>query len=130
MAEQENKPQEQAAGAQPAAAPQSPQAMQQGQQKPCPKDCMKCSLGHQIYCTAQMTFNSFSVLSHIITQINAQMAQVEAQSLKLDAVTEKIDAQSAKIAELSGRISVIESERAEFASPEPMQGDLFPTEKK
>ena len=68
-------------------------------------------MGHQIYCAAQMTFNSFSVMNAIIQRI--------------DALSEKIDAQSAKIAELSGRIAVIESDQSEFAAPQPIQGDLF-----
>ena len=48
---------------------------------------------------------------------------------RLDAQTAKIDAQSAKIAELSGRIAAIESEQSEFATPMPMQGELFKEEK-
>ena len=107
MAEIDNKPQEQVV-AQPAAA-------QQPQGRPCPKDCSKCTWGHQIYCTAKMTFDSFSVMNAIIQRLDAQTA--------------KIDAQSAKIAELSGRIAAIESEQSEFATPMPMQSELFKEEK-
>lgn len=124
MAETETKPQEQAGAAQQnvqsAAVPQ--------QQKPCPKDCGKCSIGHQIYCTAKMTFDSFSVLSHIIGLIEMQSAKMDALTGKMDALAEKVDAQSAKIAELSGRISVIESEKSEFSTPQPIDSSLFKEE--
>ena len=100
MANEENKQQEQAG-----AAPSSnvPSAAQQ-QSATCPKDCSKCTLAHQVYCTAKMTFDSFSVMNAII---------------------QRIDAQSAKIAELSGRIAVIESDKTDFSAPAPVQGNLF-----
>ena len=84
------------------------------QSRPCPKDCSKCSWGHQVYCTAKMTFDSFTVMNAIIQSIEALSA--------------KIDAQSAVIADLSGRIAAMESEHTEFATPMPIQGDLFKEE--
>jgi hypothetical protein len=129
MAETDNKPQEQAAApqnVQSAAVPQQPTqqpgGQPQGQQKPCPKNCSQCSMGHQIYCTAQMTFDSFRVMNVIIQRIDGLTQMVSDLSAK-------IDAQSEKIAELSGRIAVIESEQSGFATPSPIQGDLFKEEK-
>ena len=101
MAEEINKPQ-----VQPAAAPQA---------RPCPKDCSKCSWGHQVYCTAKMTFDSFSVMNSIIQGI--------------EAMTAKVDAQSAVIADLCGRIAAMESEHADFSTPAPIQTDLFADQK-
>lgn len=99
MAETDNKPQEQAATAQPAAAPQP----QQG--RPCPKDCRKCSWMQQVCCSSMMSFQMFGVM-------NAMM--------------EKIDAQSKVIADLSGRIAALEISGTELSAPTPVQGDLFP----
>ena len=99
MAEQENSKTQQAAGGTGAA------AQQQRQAKPCPKDCSKCSMGHQIYCAAQMTFNSFSVMNGII---------------------QRLDIQSQRIADLEQRVAAIQSTEGEFASPMPPEGDLFP----
>ena len=131
MAEIDNKPQNQPVaqeGAQPVPAAQQPvqpatRAMgQQAQQKPCPKNCSECSMGHQIYCTAQMTFDSFRVMNAIIQRIDGLTQMV-------GDLSEKVDAQSEKIAELSGRIAALETERTEFAAPSPIQGELFKEEK-
>lgn len=101
---------------QPAAQPQQPVAQpQQPAEKICPKDCSKCTLGHQVYCTAKMTFDSFSVMSHIISLLEAQAA--------------KIDAQSKKISELSEHIASIGNGKTEFSAPAPIQGDLFKNNK-
>ena len=122
MAEIDNKPQEQAS-AQPATAvsQQPTQQQPQGQQKPCPKNCSQCSVGHQIYCTAQMTFDSFRVMNTIIQRIDGLTQMIGELSAKADA-------QSEKIAELSGRIAALETERMEFAAPSPIQGELFKEE--
>ena len=120
MAEIDNKPQGAAAAPQnveSAAVAQQP-TQQQAQGKPCPKNCGECSVGHQIYCTAQMTFNSFAVMNVIIQRIDALTQMVGDLSAK-------VDAQSEKIAELSGRIVMLETEKTEFAAPAPIQGDLF-----
>ena len=69
----------------------------------------------QVCCSSMMSFQLFGVMNAIIQRLDAQTA--------------KIDAQSAKIAELSGRIAAIESEQSEFATPMPMQGELFKEEK-
>lgn len=97
MAETDNKQQIPAASA---AAPQNPGA----QARPCPKDCGKCTMAHQIYCTAKMTFDSFSVMSVII---------------------QRIDLQSQRIAELEQRIQALQPAESEFSSPLPMESDLF-----
>ena len=117
MAETDNKTLEQTI------APQNtpPAAAQPPQGRPCPKDCSKCSLGHQVYCTAKMTFDSFAVMNAIIQRIDGLTQMVSDLSVK-------IDAQSEKIAELSGRIAMIESEQSGFATPSPIQGDLFKEE--
>ena len=101
MAEQDNKQIEQQQPAQTAAAPQARQA------RPCPKDCSKCTMAHQIYCTAKMTFDSFNVFSQII---------------------QRLDIQSQRIADLEQRIAAIQSAEAEFSSPSPVEGDLFAEE--
>ena len=85
------------------------------QARPCPKDCSKCSWGHQVYCTAKMTFDSFSVMNSILQGI--------------EAMTAKVDAQSAVIADLCGRIAAMESEHADFSTPAPIQTELFADQK-
>lgn len=110
MTESESKPQEQTVV--PAVAPKqndsNPPSQQgekrQQQGRPCPKDCSKCSMPHQIYCTAKMTFDSFAVMNVII---------------------QRLDIQSQRIADLEQRIAAIQSTEAEFAAPLPFQGDLF-----
>ena len=79
-----------------AVAPQQP--------RPCPKDCSQCSLGHQVYCTAKMTFDSFAVMNAII---------------------QRLDQQSEHIARLEERISSLQSSESAFSSPAPVQGELF-----
>ena len=101
MAEQVNKPQEQA-GAQPAA--QQPQPQQQG--RPCPKDCSKCNFQQHAFCAAKMSFDAFTVMS---------------------AMMQKLDAQATVIADMSVRLKAIEATEAELAAPMPVQGDLFPS---
>ena len=75
-----------------------------GQARPCPKDCSKCTMAHQIYCTAKMTFDSFSVMNVII---------------------QRIDVQSSRIAELEQRIEAMQPGATDFSSPLPLEGDLF-----
>lgn len=107
MAEQVNKPQEQAVAApqsQSAAAPQPQQPVQQQQARPCPKDCSKCSFQQHAFCAAKMSFDAFTVMS---------------------AILQKLDAQAAVIADMAVRLKAIESAEAELAAPAPVQGDLF-----
>lgn len=99
MAETDNKPQEQPAGAQPAAAPQPQQQI-----RPCPKDCSKCSFQQHAFCAAKMSFDAFAVMSAMI---------------------QKLDAQATVIADMAVRLKAIESAEAELAAPQPIQGDLF-----
>ena len=95
---QNNNPQ-QPAGAQPAAA-----AMQR-QARPCPKDCTKCGYQQHAYCAARMSFQMFEVMNSVI---------------------QRLDAQSEHIAALEQRIAAMQSSEAEFSSPLPVEGDLFP----
>ena len=116
MAEIDNKPQEQVAGAaaqqrppvQSVAAPQQPlpnhPASQQAKARPCPKDCRKCSMQQQICCSSLLSFQSFEVMNNII---------------------QRLDAQSQRIEELEERLKAIQSSEAELSSPVPFQGDLF-----
>ena len=110
MAEQVNKPQEQAEVAQQnvpsAAAPQQPTKQPQG--RPCPKDCTKCNFQQHAFCAAKMSFDAFTVMS---------------------AMLQKLDAQAAVIAYMSVRLKAIESAEAELAAPAPIQTDLFPSGK-
>lgn len=99
------KPQDPAVASQNGQSAAMPQQQTQQNARPCPKDCSKCSWNHQIYCTAKMTFDSFTVMSHIIQLIEKQ--------------SEKIDAQAEKIAELSGRIVILEGNKTEFSAPQP-----------
>ena len=107
MAEQVNKPQEQAVAApqnvQSAAVSQQP--VQQPQGRPCPKDCTKCNFQQHAFCAAKMSFDAFTVMS---------------------AMLQKLDAQAAVIADMSVRLKAIESAEAELAAPAPVQGNLFP----
>lgn len=112
MAELDNKPQVPMAGAiaqqkqnvQSVAQQPLPNQPAQQQARPCPKDCSKCSMAHQIYCAAKMTFDSFKVMNVII---------------------QRLDAQSQRIEELEKRISAIQSSESEFADPSPVEGNLF-----
>ena len=97
MAELDNT--RQPAGAQPTAA-----AMQR-QARPCPKDCTKCGYQQHAYCAARMSFQMFEVMNTVI---------------------QRLDAQSQQIAALEQRIAAMQSSEAEFSSPLPMEGDLFP----
>lgn len=92
MAESSKNNSQQTGGAQP--------AVQQA--RPCPKDCSKCSMAHQIYCTAKMTFDSFSVMNAII---------------------QRLDIQSQRIADLEQRIAAIQSAEGEFSSPDPLAAE-------
>ena len=47
--------------------------------RPCPHDCRKCAMQQQIFCTAQMTFNSYE-------QMNAMKGQLEELSKKVEAI--------------------------------------------
>lgn len=35
----------------------------------CPKDCRRCEMQQQIYCSVQMNFNMFEVLSNMMSRI-------------------------------------------------------------
>ena len=100
MAELDNNPTQQPAGAQPAAAPQR-------QARPCPKDCTKCGYQQHAFCAARMSFQMFEVMNGII---------------------QRLDIQSQRLADLEQRIQALQSSEAEFSSPLPMEGDLFPGE--
>lgn len=99
MDQNQNSNTQQPAGAQPAAA-----AMQR-QARPCPKDCTKCGYQQHAYCAARMSFQMFEVMNGVI---------------------QRLDAQSQQIAALEQRIAALQSSEAEFSSPLPMEGDLFP----
>ena len=92
---------QQPAGAQPAAAPQQ----QQRQARPCPRDCTKCGYQQHIFCAARMSFQMFEVMNGVI---------------------QRLDIQSQRISDLEQRIAAIQSSEAEFSSPLPVEGDLFP----
>lgn len=85
---------------------QAQQPAQQRQIRPCPKDCSKCGYQQHAYCSARMTFQMFEVMNGII---------------------QRLDIQSERIADLEQRIAAIQNSEAEFSSPLPMEGDLFPT---
>lgn len=106
MAENNNQGQEEMTAQREARQPQAANAgIQQG--RPCPKDCRKCTMAQQICCSAKMTFDSYGVMAQII---------------------QRLDIQSQRIADLEQRLNAIQSAEAEFASPSPMQGELFATE--
>ena len=88
----------QPAGAQPT------DAMQR-QARPCPKDCTKCGYQQHAFCAARMSFQMFEVMNTVI---------------------QRLDAQSQHIADLERRIAALQSSEAEFSSPLPVEGDLFP----
>lgn len=98
MAEQENNNQ-QPAGAQPAA------AQQQRQARPCPKDCTKCGYQQHAFCAARMSFQMFEVMNGVI---------------------QRLDIQSQRISDMEARLTALQSSEAEFSSPIPIEGDLFP----
>ena len=83
---------------------QQPAAVQR-QARPCPKDCTKCGYQQHAYCAARMSFQMFEVMNSVIG---------------------RLDAQSQKLAELEQRIAALQSSEAEFSSPLPVEGDLFP----
>lgn len=80
-------------------------AAMQRQARPCPKDCTKCGYQQHAYCAARMSFQMFEVMNGVI---------------------QRLDAQSQQIAELEKRIAALQSSEAEFSSPLPVEGDLFP----
>ena len=84
---------------------QAQQPAQQRQIRPCPKDCSKCGYQQHAYCAARMSFQMFEVMNSVI---------------------QRLDAQSEQIAALEQRIRALQSSEAEFSSPLPMEGDLFP----
>lgn len=120
MADIDNKPQApaaaltgQPAAGTPAAAPQPTAQADRGpssqgnagqQPRPCPKDCSRCSLQHQVYCATKMTFDSFAVMNVIIQRLDRQQQTIDA---------------------LSERLAAIQTAEAEFAAPQPVEQDLF-----
>ena len=36
----------------------------------CPKDCRMCNMQQQMFCSAQMSFNMFEVMSNVITKLD------------------------------------------------------------
>ena len=90
---------------QPAGAQQPAAATMQRQARPCPKDCTKCGYQQHAYCAARMSFQMFEVMNGVI---------------------QRLDAQSQHIAEPEQRIAALQSSEAEFSSPLPVEGDLFP----
>lgn len=40
------------------------------EERVCPKDCRMCSMQQQTFCSAQMSFNMFDVLSNVITKLD------------------------------------------------------------
>ena len=77
----------------------------QGQKpRPCPKDCSRCSLQQQVFCSASMMFRSFDVMN---------------------AVIQRLDRQQQTIDTLSQRLAAIQSSEAEFSAPQPVEQDLF-----
>lgn len=51
---------------------QTPQQEQHTQQRPCPQDCLKCSLPQQIFCSARMLFD----LSRAVQEQQRQQAEL------------------------------------------------------
>ena len=43
----------------------------------CPKDCKLCTLTQQVYCGAQLSFNSYTIFERIITTMAAMADEVK-----------------------------------------------------
>ena len=101
MTDNTNTTTQQPAGQQPAAAPrtEAPVQQQQGQGRPCPKDCRKCPMAQQICCASMLSFQMYDVM---------------------DVVIRRLDMQAERIDELSKRLEAIQSSEAELSSPTPM----------
>lgn len=84
---------------------QQPAAPMQRQARPCPKDCTKCGYQQHAYCAARMSFQMFEVMNVVL---------------------QRLDTQSEQIAAMEKRIAALQSSEAEFSSPLPVDGDLFP----
>lgn len=39
-------------------------------QRACPKDCRMCTMQQQMFCSAQMSFNMFEVMSNIMSKLD------------------------------------------------------------
>lgn len=84
---------------------QQPAAAVQRQARPCPRDCSKCGYQQHAYCAASMLLQMFEVMNGVVR---------------------RLDAQSQQVAALEQRLAAMQSSEAEFSSPLPMEGDLFP----
>ena len=94
------------AGQKPAAAPRTEAQgqQQQGQVRPCPKDCRKCPMAQQICCASMLSFQMYDVMNTVIR---------------------RIDAQAARMDEISRRLDAIQSAEGELSSPTPMSPEDF-----
>ena len=39
------------------------------QQRTCPKDCRKCNISQQVYCSTSLAFNSYELISRVLTRL-------------------------------------------------------------
>jgi hypothetical protein len=44
----------------------------------CPKDCKKCALAQQVYCSAQLSFTSFELMNKILVAIGELKSSIDA----------------------------------------------------
>lgn len=66
---------------QPSAAPQSAQSVQPTP-RPCPQDCLRCSVSQQVYCSTKMLFDlsrSYQEARQQIASVEAAIAGIQAQ---------------------------------------------------
>ena len=88
MTDNSNTTTQQPAAQQPAAAPRTEAQgqQQQGQGRPCPKDCRKCPMAQQICCASMLSFQMYDVMNTVIRRIDAQAARMDEISRRLDAI--------------------------------------------
>ena len=48
------------------------------QQRVCPKNCRLCSMGQQIFCATNLTFNSYEVMSKLWQKMNDLERKIDA----------------------------------------------------
>ena len=101
MTDNSNTTTQQPAAKQPAAAPRTEAQgqQQQGQGRPCPKDCRKCPMAQQICCASMLSFQMYDVMNVVIRRLDTQAERME---------------------ELSRRLDAIQSSEAELSSPTPI----------
>lgn len=48
------------------------------QVRACPKDCRKCSISQQVYCTTSLAFNTYELLSKLVGKVDILEEKVNA----------------------------------------------------